>query len=355
MAVTAVGVNDALAVKLYAKRLDAEVLKSTEIADYMGTDENSLWQIKTETQKDAGDQITYGLRMQLSQPGVQGDNTAEGNEEALSLHSDSVLIDQLRFQVESAGEMTEQRVSWSMRDEMLAGLKDLWVDRMAVCAFNQLCGNVAQTDTRFTGNIATVAPDASHHIWSGGGATTDQGLGSSDILELKDIDRCLEKAKTLTPAIRPIMIKGKPHYVLFIHPYQEYNLRQSAAAAGSWYDIQKAALQGGDLTGSMLMKGGLGVYNNCIIRVDNRIPLGCRSDTGAAVASTRRAVFCGAQSLAIAFGKKNGPSKFKWVEKKFDYDNRLGVSAGTIFGTKKIRFNSMDFSTIVVSSYAASH
>jgi len=355
MAVTAVGVNDALAVKLYAKRLSAEVLKSTEIADYIGKDDNSLWQLKDETSKQAGDQITYGLRMQLSQAGVQGDATLEGNEEALTLYSDSLLIDQLRFGVRSAGKMTEQRVPWSIRDEALSGLKDLWVDRMATCAFNQLAGNVAQTDTRFTGNQATVAPDANHQIWSGSGATSDQTLDASDVLTLADIDRCIERSKTLTPAIRPIMIKGKPHYVLFIHPYQEYNLRQSAAAAGSWYDIQKAALQGGDLTSSMLMKGGLGVYNNTIIRVDSRVPLGCNSSTSVAVASTRRAIFCGAQSLAISFGRDNGPAKFTWVEKLFDFDNQLGVAAGCIFGTKKVRFNSLDFSTIVVSSYAASH
>ena len=52
----------------------------------------------------------------------------------------------------------------------------------------------------------------------------------------------------------------------------------------------------------------------------------------------------------IAFGKDNGPGRFTWVEKKFDYDNQLGVSSAAIYGIKKTQFNSLDFGCIVVSS-----
>jgi hypothetical protein len=44
-----------------------------------------------------------------------------------------------------------------------------------------------------------------------------------------------------------------------------------------------------------------------------------------------------------------------WVEELFDYENQLGVSAGLIFGMKKTQFNSEDFGTIVVPTYAAAH
>lgn len=36
-------------------------------------------------------------------------------------------------------------------------------------------------------------------------------------------------------------------------------------------------------------------------------------------------------------------------------DNMLGVSAGLIFGMKKTVFNSADFATIVMPTYAAQH
>ena len=42
-----------------------------------------------------------------------------------------------------------------------------------------------------------------------------------------------------------------------------------------------------------------------------------------------------------------------WVEELFDFKNQLGVSAGAIWGLKKTIFNSLDFGTIVVPTYAA--
>ena len=48
-------------------------------------------------------------------------------------------------------------------------------------------------------------------------------------------------------------------------------------------------------------------------------------------------------------------STFDWVEELFDYERELGVSAQTMFGIKKTQFNSVDFGTIVIASYAAAH
>jgi hypothetical protein len=39
----------------------------------------------------------------------------------------------------------------------------------------------------------------------------------------------------------------------------------------------------------------------------------------------------------------------------FDHKRRLEVSAWSIFGLKKARFNSVDFGTVVVTTYAAPH
>jgi hypothetical protein len=58
----------------------------------------------------------------------------------------------------------------------------------------------------------------------------------------------------------------------------------------------------------------------------------------------------------MGFGRDGGPNRYTWVEELFDYENQLGVSAaGLIFGMKKAVFNSLDFSTVVTSSYAAAH
>ena len=96
MATTSYGTNDPLAVKLWSKRLNVEVLKTTWATKFMGASSSSIIQVKDETSKSAGDKITYGLRMQLSGTGVLGDGTLEGQEESLTTYSDSVVINQLR-------------------------------------------------------------------------------------------------------------------------------------------------------------------------------------------------------------------------------------------------------------------
>jgi hypothetical protein len=88
MATTSYGVNNALAVKTWAKKLFVEALKQTKCSKFIGTTPDSLIQRRTEVSKGPGDRITIGLRMQLLGAGIQGDATLEGSEEALSTFSD---------------------------------------------------------------------------------------------------------------------------------------------------------------------------------------------------------------------------------------------------------------------------
>lgn len=352
MAVTTYGVNNDLAVKLWARKLFKESLKETWLYKFTGTTADSIIQIKDETSKSAGDRITVGLRMQLTGDGVQGDGTLEGNEEALTTYADNVVIDQLRHAVRSAGKMSEQRVPFSVREEAKDGLKDWWADRIDTWGFNQLCGYTVQSDTRFTGNQAVVAPD-SDHIIRVGSAANDNSLTSANVFNLNEIDRAVERAKTLSPMIRPVKVGGRDKYVMFLHPYQVYDLR-TTTSDGQWLDIQKAAMMGGDTSKNPIYTGALGEYNGVILHESTRVTQGV-SATTTAVTTVRRAVLCGAQAGLMAYGRDTSGGEMSWVEELFDYGNQLGVSAGMIAGLKKTRFNSKDFSTIVVASYAAAH
>jgi N4-gp56 family major capsid protein len=352
MATTSYGVNNALAVKLWSNKLFREALKATWFSKFTGTTDDSLCQIKNDTQKGPGDKITVGLRMQLAGDGVQGDGTLEGNEEALVTYSDAIYIDQLRHATRSAGKMSEQRVPFDVREENYSGLRDWWANRLDTCFFNQLCGYTTQTDTRYTGNQVAIAPDSAHKIYLNGSA--DESATSTYIMNLNVIDKAIEKAKSATPVIRPLRINGEDKYVLFIHPYQEYDLRTSTTT-GQWLDIQKAAMTGGQVSGNPIYTGALGEYNNCIIHVGTRVTPGVNSSTAATITTVRRAVFAGAQALCMAYGQNNGENKMTWVEQLFDYGNQLGVSAGMIYGIKKTVFNSADFGTLVIPTYAVAH
>lgn len=228
------------------------------------------------------------------------------------------------------------------------GLQDWWADRIDFSLINQLTGNTGQSDTRFTGFFAPVAPVNSSTLGANrfvftDSCTTEGSLSTASTFVLGLIDKAVATAKTAVPLIRPVKTGGGEFFVAFIHPFQSYSLRQSTNA-NDWPVIQRAAIQGGEISKNPIFTGALGVYNNTVLVETSRIPT--------ITSNVRRAVLCGAQSAIMAIGQDNQPEKMTWVEELFDYENQLGVSAGMIFGTKKAIFNSRDFGTVAMSSTA---
>jgi N4-gp56 family major capsid protein len=355
MSTHTIGVNDALAVKLWSNRMDVEALKETVASEYMGSGAGSLCQIMTETQKGAGDSIKWGIRMLANGEGTTENETQEGNEEGLTRYSDSLLINELghAHRVRNEGTIDRQRVPYNMREECYDSLKDWYADRIDTAFFNQLAGNTAQTNTKYTGFNAALAP-TSTRVFRGGAVATDELMAAAaQEFKLSLIDKAVNRAKTTSPMLRPLKGLGKDiDYVCFIHPDQVLSMRADTATAGNWFDLQGKRLQGGETDKNGLYTGALGVYNRTLIVENTRVPQGVNSTTGVAVANTRRAIFCGAQASGLAFGKGGGKNKFKWVEELFDYDRELGVRASSIFGIKKTVYNSVDYGTIVLGSYA---
>ena len=355
MATTSYAVNHALAQKIWGQGLYVEAIAATKVGQFLGESNDSLFVLRNELKKNKGDRVRIGLRAQLSGEGVVGDDTLEGNEEALATYSDNVFIDQLRHAVRSAGKMSEQRVPFDVRDEALDGLKDWWSDRLDSWAANQLTGNVVQTNTKYTGLQAAVTADANHLIRANGSDAAS--LSSANKFSLTLIDQAKEVAVSPTGTgarrIRPIKLMGDDHYVMFIHPFQERDMRVSTTA-GQWLDIQKAAMNGGQVTGNPIFTGALGMYNGVILHSWDRLPKAI-NNANAAVAFTKRAAFCGAQALALAFGQENSESRMSWNEALFDYGNQLGVEAGLIGGCKKLTFNDNDVGVIVVDTYTTTN
>lgn len=366
MAKTEFGVNHPLAVKVFSKQLAAEVISKTYVGKFIGTGKGSLVQEHTDLKKSAGDQITHGLRVQMQGAGIQGDATLEGNEEALDFYDDAIVVNQLRHATRTKGKMSEQRVPYNLRAESKDALSDWFAERMDTAFFNQICGNTAVSDTKYTGNNATIAPSTNRIIRAGNQAN-DNSITSSDIFTLDLIDIVVERAKTVStingtgPKMRPIKMGGKDHFVMFLHPYQVTQLRTNTST-GQWQDITKAAMMGGQVEDNPIYTGMLGMYNGVILHESDRVTQGVSAADGTAVSTVRRAVLCGAQAAGIAFGGgTSGVSKYSWQEEMFDYGNQFGVAAGSIFGLKKSKYipadnsstNAEDFGTFVVSTYAA--
>jgi N4-gp56 family major capsid protein len=347
-------VNHPLAVKLFAKKLYHDIIGESYVGKFMGKSDSSLIQVKTETQKEAGDKITFGLRSLLTGDGVSEGTTLEGAEEAMVHYNDAVVLGQLRHAVRSAGKMSEQRVPWSVREEARMGLKDWWIERMETIIANQIAGNTAVTDTRYVGHNATSAPTSGRLI-VGGSETAETSLSATTThaIKLSDLDKAVAIAKTAVSGgrqrIRPIKIAGKDHYACFLHPYQILQLRKDASTQGNLWDVLRSQLTGGDIKDNPLITGAMFMYNNVVVHEWSYLPatVGASDNT-----LYRRGVFCGAQACAVAFGQANGPSKMSWEEELFDYKDKLGVGAGMILGAKKTVFNSTDFGSIVLAGYA---
>lgn len=364
MSTTSYGVNDALAVKLWSKKLAVEVSKATAIAPLIGTSSNSIIQLKDETSKGKGDKVTFGLRVQLNGDGVTEGETQEGNEEALTTYSDALYINELSHAVRVKNEQTidAQRVPFSLREEANSGLTDWYADRLSMMAFMHFGGFTAPT-MAFEGRTVTIKPvhygfnaptaPTTNRVVRAGAVANDESLTSAHVFTLDLIDKAVERAKVANPKIRPVMVDGAKKYVMYLHPYQVTDLRTNTST-GQWLDIVKAVYNGKG-SNNPIYDGSLGEYNNVILREAEHVVPGVNSSTGAQITTVRRAVLLGAQSSVVAFGMKTAPTKYKTVEELFDYQRELGVSCQTIWGMKKTVFNSEDFGTVVVSTYAAAH
>lgn len=369
MSQTTFGTNDALAVKLWGRKLEYDIVYRSDIAALMGEDSNSIIQIKNETSKEAGDKITFPLMKKLTGDGFTEAEIAEGNGESLSLYSDSVVINELGHVVDVPNRgrsIDAQRVPFNLREAARNGLATWKKERMSVTFFNQVCGYTPETRMKYVGNNAVVAPSSGRQLWvdtANNNSDGDENLASDDIMALKYIDYAREMAVTAASPLRPINISGVDggrdisggKFVMYLHPYQVTDLRTNTST-GQWQDIQKSAMMGGEISKNPIFTDSLGMYNNVILKVANHVTLGANSSTPTtSVANVRRAVLLGAQSCSVAFGKGNGPTTYGWNEELIDHKRRLEVSMMTMWGMKKMQFASTDFSTIVVSSYAAAH
>lgn len=352
MATTDYPVNHPLAVKLWSRKLAIEALKATSWAQFAGESENSLIQVFDDTAKGPGDRITVGLRVQLTGRGRTEGQGLEGNEEALVTYSDNLFINELRHAVRVKMGIDKQRVTFKAREQARMGLEDWYRDRLDTWFFNTLCGLTSQTDTIYTGFNATTAPtsassgntNAQRIIYANGDHSSEASLSTTNTFKLSYIDNAVNLAKITSPVIRPVRVGGNDMYVMFLHPNQVRAMRTDTNT-GQWADIQKSALMGGEIEDNPIFTGALGVYNNVILFENTRVPL------APATTNVRRAVLCGAQSVAMAWGQDTMDEP-KWIEKRFDYDNEHGTSLMVIGGMKKLVYNGADFGSIVVSTYS---
>ena len=349
--------NDAQTVKIWSSLLMREALKATYFKKFLGDGKKAILQRLKDLEKGKGDEIKFDLLMQMTNPGIEGDNRMKDFEEPLVYEQDSVKIDQLR-NAHAFKHMSQQRTLHNMRSDAQGNLSDWYAGKYDDYMFRYLGGD---TGLSFAGNTGVVA-DTDHYVVTGtvghtGAIVTDEGnLGSTSQIAMADLNFAKEKAKTITPPIRPAIVDGEEYYVVVLHPFSVTDLKLNIAASTytKWSDIQMFANRRG--LKNPLFTGALGVYEGCILFESQRIH--------SPSTDVRRNLMLGAQAGVFAQGnaydtiaqrKVGKGNMFKWFEEVTDYGNEKGIAVGSVFGMKKVRFASKDYGCMTISSYAVVH
>jgi len=355
MAMTDFPLNDPLAVQRWSTSLAYEAAKKQYFAPFIGPGQDNLIVLKDELNKGAGDKVTIGLRMKLSEPGIEGDALIEGHatgEEALTFFNDSLFIDQLRKSTKSKGKMSEQRVPYNLRKEGRDALSTWWAEEFDEQLFFYLSGargtgTAYHQPLNFTGraNNALTPPDVGHIIYGGVG-TAKNNLINTDIISLMDVERLVALAETVDPMIQPFNVEGSKKYVLLMHTLQAFQLR-TGTSTNDWLSIHKATDRGAN---APIYKNALGEYADVVLHKHRNVVT--FDDYGVGVnLPAARALFLGAQAGLISYGQDSSAQRYTWNEETDDRGNALAITAGSIYGVKKTRFNSKDFGVFALDTY----
>lgn len=308
--------------KAWSKQLWKEAERDNFFAKFTGDSQENIIQIKNDLKKEAGDQITVPLVMRLTGAGVTGDDTLEGNEEALQFYDFKVKVDQIRHAVRLKGKMEEQKTALNLRQAAKDGLK-LWM---------------TEKQEKMIVNALTATPSNDKTIYAGS-RTAENEITASDILTTDLISVAARKAKTAEPKVRPVNIKGKKYYVMLVDNYQARDLKKDE----KWRDAQKYCAERGE--DNPIFSGMLGVYDGVVLHEYDGLK---RTATGASSAKVGHALLLGCQA-----GVKGVAQETDWNEETFDYKNKVGFATGAILGVAKSVFNESDFAVVQVMTSSA--
>lgn len=362
---------DALRPELWEKSLFADVIDGLYFNEsgLMGEDENNIIQLKMDLMKEAGDTVTVGLTAKLTGAGVNGDDELEGNEEAINAYSESVLIDQKRFGVRLKGKLDEKKNGYEMRTDAKKKLTIRLQEFIERQTFLKLGGvtnpslvdinGVAYSADCSWSNTPTFIPDADEAAGTGNryicaNSSGTDALAATDLMTPTLISKAKIKARLSSPKIQPLRIDGRDHYVMWVHPWQAYDLKNNAQFAQA---MREAEVRGND---NPIFTGALGVWDGVILYEHEYVPFlqttggsasnsfrGVATGTDCAV-NAFRAILCGKQAaVMLKATNDNG-----WVEETFDYKNKVGFATGLIGGIDKIMFNSKEYGVITLDTAA---
>ena len=333
------------------------------INQFAGSGPNAMVQRISElTQSEKGARAVITLLADMTGDGIVGDNTLEGNEEALRAYDIVVQLDQLRFANRLAGRLTDQKSVVNFREHSRDALAYAMADRIDQLGFLTMSGvsyalknNGALRSTLGSGqNLSDLAFSSDvtapttnrHRRWD---ATS--GLVVGDVTAVVAADTISYstivalKAYAKDQYIRGIRAAGNEEvFHLFVTPQVMADLKLDSDFLAN---VRNAGVRGPNnelFSGSSsLMVDGVMVHEFRHVFNTAGATTGASGNAGAngykwgadANINGSACLFVGAQALAMA-----DIALPEIVEDSFDYGNQNGISIGKIFGFKKPKYNS---------------
>lgn len=334
MAITEFGTNNGLTRKIWqakSEQLFRDAPKNSFFNKFMSTTGSSIVHVKNELESEAGDRITFGLRMRNTGGGVSINSTLEGNEESLTTYSYNLTLTGRRFAISHDGLMSAQRVQMNLEKECMDSLTDQVTEYMDEQLFSAL--RTSPTAVWYNNN-GTITKDTAANAKSDIVASQDK-ITPELISGVRAWARTGgNRAQTPLSAIRDE--NGREAYVLLVHPDVAFDLKNDSTYAQA---NREAQIRG---ERNPIFTGALGVWDNVVIHEHENIHIG----TDAGAGSDQPYAECylmGQQALCWAFGKKG-----QIIPEIRDYGKVKGYGYNLIFAAGKPNFNSLDYGSVGV-------
>lgn len=308
--------------KVWAKKVWHEGVKDSYFDKFTATDGSNVVHKNKDLENVKGDSVVFGLMMNLTGSGVEGNRQKlVGAEDTLNIYDFTVNTKLVRNAV-SRYEADDQRTQYDMLKEIKIALKQWLSDWLDDRLISRLSYNPSNGEVLYAS-----------------AAGTQSSITANDKLTTTIISRAKRKAMMHAPKVQPIKVDGMDKYIMLVHPWAARDLKDDP----KWL----AAQQNANLRGSKnpIFTGALGEYDGVILYEYERVQTG---NIGASSANVCQNLLLGKQAACFAVSR---PAKH--IEQTDDYGNIAGNGIAFYGAVEKTNFNGKDYGVINVMTGGA--
>ena len=324
--------------QLWDDQFFTDYVRMSRYKRYMGTTEESMFQLQEDLTKKKGDTITFALVNELTGNGVTGNATLKGNEERLNSRSHAITVDVLRHAV-AVDDWDIQKSVIDLRNAAKTQLRQ-WAQKKLrddctnalgqIDGVNYTVSTSTQRNTWWANNADRVLPGTTANYAGVAFATDIAKIGTQLTPDALSLMKRL--AQRSAPKIKPIYVKemDQEWFVAFVGPMAWRDLTEdNPTTNGLILANRDARVRGVD---NPLFTGDSLVWDGIIIREIPEIEA-LADVSGSGGARIEPVYLCGAQAVGLAWAQRT-----KSTTDTDDYEFLHGVGVQEIRRIEKLRF-----------------